>query len=275
MYIMDFANKLLKKIKHYIWKIVMTGKMKRKYKKDIIHYNALSAQEEIFKVVKKDLYPCFNDMYENAAGGVDGHYFLQDIYMASKINCNAPKVHYDIGSRIEGFIAHLISASIVEKLIMLDIRPFPIKLPRLQFIQVNATDLLDIADNSIESLSSLHAIEHFGLGRYGDDIDPTAWERTLIAIQRVIVPGGYFYFSVPIGPKNKLCFNAHRIFQPSLILKKLDRMELISFACIHDMKITEIDIDGNNIGENIDKKINEYDCGMFIFQKKIAPEKIG
>ena len=38
-------------------------------------------------------------------------------------------------------------------------------------------------ENSIESLSCLHALEHFGLGRYGDPINP---EGNIIGLENMI-----------------------------------------------------------------------------------------
>lgn len=261
----DFVNKhdALRKLKNHIRHRFRVFKAKRFYKKDIHTYNKLNYGQE-FIITKKDLYPCYNDMYENASGNVDDHYFLQDIYMAEKVCRNMPEVHYDIGSRMDGFIAHLISSTNIKRIVMLDIRPFEIKLPRLQFIQTDATNLSELEDESVDSISSLHAIEHFGLGRYGDEVSPKAWEQALNSIQRVVKPGGYFYFSVPVGPQNKVCFNAHRIFQPSLIVKTLDKMELISFAYIHNYEVVEMDL---NLAGKAEEEINEYDCGMFVFKK--------
>lgn len=262
----DSQYSVLERIKCCLRKLRMMYKAKRKFHQDMVQYNCTD-EEKNFKITKKNLYPRYQDIYKNAGeeneSELDEHYFLQDIYMASKIHSNAPSIHYDIGSRIGGFIAHLISASTIEKIIMIDIRPFFIKLPRFYFRRADATNLRGIAENSIQSLSSLHAVEHFGLGRYGDNVDPQAWRKALKSIQRVMGPGGYFYLSVPVGPQNKLCFIAHRIFRPSLIIETLDKMELLSFAYIHNWKVIEVDIK-----KNLDNIVHEYDCGMFIFKKR-------
>ncbi len=132
--------------------------------------------------------------------------------MAKAVNYAAPKEHYDVGSRVDGFIAHILSAGIVDKIIMMDVRPLPFQVDKLEFIQTDATNLSNLKDNSIESLSSLHAVEHFGLGRYGDDIDPDGWRKALLSMQKKVKQGGTLYFSVPVGPKDRLVYNAHRIF---------------------------------------------------------------
>lgn len=79
---------------------------------------------------------------------------------------NRPEIHYNIGSRLDGFIAHILAMGIPVK--MIDIRPFPTEIEGLDTIVDDVTCLRQFEDNSIESLSALCSLEHFGLGRYGD-----------------------------------------------------------------------------------------------------------
>ena len=102
----------------------------------------------------------------------------------------------------------------------------------LRYIQANATNLENIESQSIESLSALCSVEHFGLGRYGDPIDPMAWEKALKAFQRVLKKGGKLYFSVPVGIINKICFNAHRVYRPETIIQTLDKMQILEMGYI-------------------------------------------
>lgn len=102
----------------------------------------------------------------------------------------------------------------------------------IEYIQADATNLENIADESIESISALCSVEHFGLGRYGDTIQPDAWECALKAFQRVLQKGGRLYFSVPVGQISKVCFNAHRVFRPELIIDTLDKMDIEEFSYI-------------------------------------------
>ncbi len=102
----------------------------------------------------------------------------------------------------------------------------------MKYIQADATNLENIADSSIESISALCSVEHFGLGRFGDRIEPDAWEKALKAFQRVLKKGGRLYFSVPVGQISKICFNAHRVFRPELIIDTLDDMDIVEFSYI-------------------------------------------
>ena len=75
-----------------------------------------------------------------------------------------------MGSRIDGFVAHLL---LTRPVIYLDIRPLPHEIEGLQYVLASILGL-PLADNSCQTLSTLHAIEHIGLGRYGDPVDPSS-----------------------------------------------------------------------------------------------------
>lgn len=75
-------------------------------------------------------------------------------------------------------------------------------------------------------------MEHFGLGRFGDSIDPMAWEKALKAFQRALKPNGKLYFSVPVGQNNKVCFNAHRVYTPQIIIDTLEECEILEMSYI-------------------------------------------
>ncbi|WP_235852458.1 DUF268 domain-containing protein [Helicobacter vulpis] len=107
-------------------------------------------------------------------------------------------------------------------------------------------------DQSVESLSALCSVEHFGLGRYGDPIDPDGWRKALKSFQRVLKPGGKLYLSVPVGKENRVCFNAHRIFHPSTIIETLDQMQIKEMSYISGLSETTF-----CIVEKLDAKTNK------------------
>lgn len=232
---------------------------------------ALSTMEEYvkknnrkeFEVDDRSLYLISNEYYKEAADPLV-HYFAQDIWGARKIMGNNPKVHYDVGSRLDGFISHLLV--FLGSVNYIDIRPLSYEIKGLNFCKGDATELSQFEDESIESLSSFHAIEHFGLGRYGDPIDPEACFKALHSFQRVLKKGGYLYLGVPVEPKDRLVFNAHRIFSPMTIIQEVPQMELEEFAVVkgNNMIAEEITIDKIK-GEL--ENIPNYSCGLFVFKK--------
>ncbi len=245
-----------------------------KFLRDKYHYIIQSAEDANFKYSVSEEQKCLND-HKEGAGNVDMHYFFQDIYVAQKVRHDGVEEIYDIGSRVDGYISHLLSMNI--KVTMIDVRPLPYEIENLHFIQGNATNLNDIPDGSIQFLSSLHAVEHFGLGRYGDPIDYDAWRKALSEFARVIAYNGKLYLSVPVGNRETVKFNAHRIFSPYTIVSWLQNgMKLLEFSFIHNGKRNSIDFSHEEDIEVIKKvlqdtsryALGEYDCGIFIFEKR-------
>ena len=160
----------------------------------------------------------------------DRHYFLQDLWAARRVYERRPASHLDVGSRLDGFVAHLLTFMPVT---VVDIRPLAHPPAGLTFVRGDALTLAEIPTDSAESLSSLHTVEHFGLGRYGDPIDPAGWRRGLAALARVLRPGGTLYLSVPVG-RQRLEFNAQRVFHPRTVPDALAPLQLTHFAAIGD-----------------------------------------
>ncbi len=175
------------------------------------------------------LYPCLHDKTDTA-GTIGGHYLHQDLWAAQHIFHAAPARHVDVGSRIDGFITHLLVFRQVE---VIDIRPLPHDVPGLTFVQDDATTLARFSDNSIESLSCLHAAEHFGLGRYGDPLDPDGPFKLMDSLKRVLSPGGTLYFAVPCGVE-RIEFNAHRVFDPQRIIAAFAPLRCVEISAVHD-----------------------------------------
>ncbi len=155
------------------------------------------------------LVPCLQDWHA-AGGSVGTEYFLQDLFVAQKIFQAGPEKHVDVGSRMDGFAAHVASFREIE---VFDIRPVHSTLPGIVFHQADLMNADDLPEGHCDSLSCLHALEHFGLGRYGDPLDVNGHEKGLRNMARLLKSGGTFYLSVPVG-KARLEFNAQRIFNP-------------------------------------------------------------
>lgn len=177
-----------------------------------------SARKEFRKLAGGE-YPCGKnfpviDEWNDSSGSL-GAYFFQDRMIARWIYEACPEKHYDVGSRLDGFVGSL---SVFREVDVIDIRPQPVSVPNVTFHQM---DLMEELPNEwvgkAVSLSCLHTIEHFGLGRYGDPIDPDGHLKGLAQLKRMVAPGGLFYLSTPIGPQ-RIEFNAHRVFALSTML---------------------------------------------------------
>ena len=105
--------------------------------KTIRRYNTMSPRST-FRISFTDLFPILTDAGESA-GSVGGHYFHQDLWAAKKIRERTPEEHIDIGSRIDGFITHLL---VFMPVTVVDIRPLESVVDGLTFFQDDATELV-------------------------------------------------------------------------------------------------------------------------------------
>lgn len=194
-------------------------------------------------------YPCLEDRFAES-GSARGPYFHQDLLVARRIHANNPLLHVDVGSRVDGFVAHVASFRQIE---VLDIRLLSNTTPNIRFMQADLmAPLPDSLVDYCDSLSCLHALEHFGLGRYGD---PVRYDGHLLGfdnLHRILKSGGRFYFSVPLGPQ-RIEFNAHRVFSVGYLLEWFAgkyRIDQFSFVDddgeLHEsVPITDADVQRN------------------------------
>lgn len=188
-----------------------------------------------------ELYPCLEDW--TASTIIEPTYFYQDSWAFELIVKAKPSHHIDIGSHHK-YVALL---SKVVPLTMVDIRPLSLPLDSLNFIPGTILDL-PFADNSVESLSSLCVIEHIGLGRYGDPLDEFGSVKACKELSRVIRSGGSLYISVPVQPRAKTYFNAHRSFNEFEFLCLFSDFTLKDKAYIYGSVFTRDSRDDLGVG---------------------------
>lgn len=209
-------------------------------------------------------FPILTDRFDES-GSVRSHYFRQDLHVAQRVFHTNPKQHVDVGSRLDGFVGSLAS---FREVVVLDFRPQPVKLRNITFRQADLMSELPLElIGCTDSLSCLHTIEHFGLGRYGD---PIRYDGHLVGwrnLTRILSPGGRFHFSTPIG-RQRIEFNAHRVFGVPYLLEMFkESFELVQCSYISDE---------GELHENVDPHSPEaadswgclYGCGIFELVKK-------
>jgi SAM-dependent methyltransferase len=201
---------------------------------------------------------------EETAGQMSGHYYHQDLFVAQQIFNDNPIKHIDIGSRTDGFVAHVASYREIE---VFDIRKQVSKSKNIVFQQADLMQLPNGLENYCDSISSLHVLEHFGLGRYGDPIDYMGHLMAIKNITKILKSEGKFYFSSPIGPQ-RIEFNAHRVFSVKYLLSIFEAdFTLNSFSCVDDKG----DLHENALlnQENIDSNFGcNFGCGILCLTKK-------
>ena len=203
---------------------------------------------------------------DQEAGAMRGAYFHQDLHVAQRIFLAGPRRHVDVGSRIDGFVAHVASFRPIE---IVDIRPATGKVPNISVRQADLSDTERVPEAICDSLSCLHALEHFGLGRYGDELDPLGHERGLDALVRLLEPGGTMYLSVPVGPQ-AVWFNSHRTFHASTVVQLVGaRMKLMRLDLVDDAGDLREDVPHALIASDPTLGCRREGCGIFEFRKPV------
>jgi hypothetical protein len=200
-------------------------------------------------------YPQLFDATETTA--YDPHYFYQAVWAMAGIAQGKSKAHVDVGSDVR-FVGMLTTHLPV---IFVDIRPLNTDLLPLTCVSGSILSL-PFNEGSVESLSCLHVVEHVGLGRYGDPLNPFGTRQACAELARVLAPSGNLYFSTPVGHP-RVCFNAHRIHSSQQILDYFPGLELVEFSGVDDRGrfCRKIDLD--------DLADAYYACGLFRFTKKV------
>ena len=142
--------------------IMLKAKMNKTFARDRKEFLKQKGSDTTFRWGR--LYPILFEK-QSEGGVMKGDYFHQDLYVAQQIYIANPQKHLDIGSRTDGFVAHVAAFREIE---LIDIRPIRSQVKNIVFRQADLMYLPEDLKNYCDSISSLHALEHFGLGRYNE-----------------------------------------------------------------------------------------------------------
>jgi len=219
---------------------------------DFIKYKK---REKKFTVKFKNVYPQIHD--KTKFTGFDRHYIYHPAWAARILKETKPDFHIDISSSLH--FCSIVSAFIPVK--FYDFRPANIELSNLSSEHADLTNL-PFESNSIKSLSCMHTVEHIGLGRYGDPVEPDGDIKAISELKRVLTPNGNLLFVVPLG-KPKIMYNAHRIYSYKQIIDYFKGFELSDFSLVPDDKKLGFIL---NASKGLADAQN-YGCGCFWFKK--------
>lgn len=153
-----------------------------RYSKDRKKFRAMVGNDVVWG---NDL-PMLNEHSESS--GAWSSYLLQDLLVARWVFQDRPQRHVDVGSRVDGFVAQVASFRQIE---VIDIRPALGPLAGVDFHQLDIMESLpETWRSATDSLSCLHTIEHFGLGRYGDTLDQHGHKKGAATLRDIVAPGG-------------------------------------------------------------------------------------
>jgi len=223
------------------------------FTKQLEEFKAKDTQKR-FTIKDVDLQPVLHEA--TATTAFDAHYVYHPAWAARVVQKISPAKHIDISSSLH--FCSIVSAFVPTE--FYDYRPAILNLNNLLSGKADLNKL-DFPDNSIESLSCMHTIEHIGLGRYGDALDPDGDIKAIQELQRVVQKGGNLILVTPVG-KSRIQFNAHRIYSYEMINDLFNEFELVNFSLVLD--------NGDFVSPAFPALVAEqrYGCGCFWYQKK-------
>lgn len=211
----------------------------------------------------EDRLPCLDD--DTGTTRFDRHYVYHPAWAARILRRLGPELHVDVGSSL--FFVSVVSAFVPTR--FYDVRPAELALEGLACWTADLTDL-PFPDHSISSLSCMHVVEHVGLGRYGDALDPNGDVRAMGELQRVLAPGGSLLFVVPVG-RPRVRFNGHRIYALPQVVEQFPELSLREFALV-PLRGPE----GLVVGASDERVAREhYGCGCFWFVRGASGVETG
>ena len=232
----------------------------RAFRAEFDQFTALAGGTPRLQARPEDLRPYLSD--RSSATPIDRHYTYHPAWAARVLAKTRPNKHVDISSIVS--FATLVSAFIPVE--FYDFRPVPVQLDGLN---VGAADLtqLPFANNSIDSLSCMHVIEHIGLGRYGDPLDPDGDLKAIGELVRVLAPGGNLLIATPVG-RPRVEYNGHRVYDHETFAQYFAPLQLVEFSLIEEH---------GNVGLILAPRAEvvraeSYACGCFWFRKPMPEE---
>lgn len=204
---------------------------------------------------KSDLYPCLSD--RTAETEFEPHYTYHTAWACRELQRLQPSKHVDIGS----YLRFCAMASAWVPMVHIDFRRPNL---HLEGLETRSGDILALpfADGGVESLSCLHVLEHIGLGRYGDPLDPAGDLKGARELARILAVGGALLFVVPVG-RSRTNFNAHRVYAFEQVTAMFPGLRLVRWSLVPD------DYSKGMIENAAPALINaqEWGCGCFVFTK--------
>ena len=208
-------------------------------------------------------YPVLSEDSEES-GVAGGHYFHQDLHVARRVFEANPRRHLDVGSRVDGFVSHV---AVFREIEVADIRRLSTTASNIRFVHCDLMDPRSVALlGQADSVSCLHVLEHFGLGRYGDAVSAEGHLRGLENLCALVAPGGRLYLSVPIGPQ-RIEFNAHRVFAAKTIPALMPagfRLEQFSFVDDAGDIHAHVEFSAPDVARNFGCT---FGCGIYEFSR--------
>lgn len=133
----------------------------------------------------------------------------------------------DVGCATGSFPAMQL-ANGVEECTVFEVRQIEAKDDRVK-VRIEDLTYAEDVQPEFDLITCLSTIEHIGLGRYGDPIDPWGDVKMATNLRRLLRPGGILLISFPVG-RGTVVFNMHRIYSEHRRRQLFGDLKLVAYA---------------------------------------------
>jgi SAM-dependent methyltransferase len=160
----------------------------------------------------------FKELQYDAGTHPEGYIDFECTFAAQQIGMLNPQSILDIGS-YRHFVLGLLSHFDVTTVDVRGRRPISGK----ETVITCDAKQLSLPDESYDVVLSLSTLEHFGLGRYGDEFDLDGDKKALREMVRILKSGGHLIFTTTLTKSQpSIGFNAHRIYSREMLRERCE-----------------------------------------------------
>lgn len=202
---------------HFVNKLLYPFGMRAYRSGDLIRLPAdfMAAYRKTLAKLRKDRngFEVFTEMQYDVGAHPMSYVDYECTFAAQQMGELNPQSVLDIGSYrhfVLGLLAHFDVTTI-------DVRDRQ-SISRNETVITCDAKKLPLSDGSFDVVVSMCALEHFGLGRYGDEFDLDGDKKAIVEMTRVLKPRGHLILTTSLTrAKPSIGFNAHRIYNHEML----------------------------------------------------------
>lgn len=148
----------------------------------------------------------------------------EDVALAvQKLGLNLKQSKVGVVSSLSPWVEHILRSAGASHVVTVDYNE-PIVCSGIDWIESKSVAQFSTEVGTYDLLLSFSGIEHSGLGRYGDPINPDADIEAVAQMHRALAPGGYLLLAIPTSThtNTQVPGNPHRIYGRDRIVQMIE-----------------------------------------------------
>jgi uncharacterized protein YsxB (DUF464 family)/tetrahydromethanopterin S-methyltransferase subunit F len=138
----------------------------------------------------------------------------EDVALAlNTINLDLPNLKVGVVSSISPWVEHILRSAGASHVVTIDYNE-PIVCSGVSWIESKSVSTFATEVGVYNLLVSFSGVQHFGLGRYGDPINPNGDIEAMDQMHMALAPGGHLLLAIPTTEQTFVKGKLHRVYGP-------------------------------------------------------------